>query len=94
MGMIDRYLRIHMISAEPENLLSKLLFADLELQDVRYIDLLTVEVRIRKNQYSRMQEVLDRAGATYHIVRKEGVLWCLQNVGKRPVLISRVVVKQ
>ena len=88
MGMIDRYLRIHMISAEPENLLSKLLFADLELQDVRYIDLLTVEVRIRKNQYSRMQEVLDRAGATYHIVRKEGVLWCLQNVGKRPVLIA------
>ena len=87
MGLFDRYLHIRMISAEPENLLSKLLEADLELMDARFIDLLTVEVKIKMSQFSRMKNILDKNGAACHIVRKEGILWGLQNAAKRPVLM-------
>ena len=91
MGLLDRYLYVRFVSAEPESMLSKLLLADLELLDITYIDFLTAEIKIKKAQFADMQRVFEKSGAHYKIVRKEGILWGLQNLRKRPVLVAGMI---
>lgn len=91
MGLLDRYLCVRFVSAEPETMLSKLLLADLELLDITYIDFLTAEIKIKKGQLADMQRVFEKSGIHYKIVRKEGILWGLQNLRKRPVLVVGMI---
>jgi len=63
----------------------------LELSDVAFLSDLAVEMRIPWNQYSELCEICDTHGARLELLRKEGVVWKLFYIVKRPVLILGVM---
>ena len=91
MGMFDRYLHIHMVCAEPDNLLTKLIYDNVELLDVTYLDYLTAEFWIKKSQYANACNVLEKNHASYRIVGKHGVLWGIIGILRRPVLMVGIL---
>ena len=44
MGVAERYLRLRIVTAEPENLLSLLTDSNVEILNVVFVDSLTVEI--------------------------------------------------
>lgn len=92
MDAFGRYLYVQIVSAEPEKILSKLISFAFELQDVRYVDLLTIELRIKQNQWGRIQKILEKSGASGKVICKDGFLWSAFAMLKRPVLITGILV--
>ena len=90
--MIIRYLWIRIISAEPETVLTKLILHNIELEKIKYSDALTVEFRIQYAQFSEVKRIVERSGASCKVIKKEGLLWMLRGIAKRPVLITGSVV--
>ena len=86
MGFTDRYLRMRMVAAEPEKVLSKLIDANIELLDVIFLDLLTVTFQVRKQQAYAVQKIVAGCGGSCRVTGRKGILWNLQIMWKRPVL--------
>ena len=82
-----RFCCIHFVAAEPEKILSRLSDADIEIMDMKWIDPLTVEFSVRYAQCARSQELLNRYGISWCVKGKQGILWRLTEIRKRPVLI-------
>ena len=91
MDITGRYIRLRIIAAEPERLLTKLLDSNIELIDVISIDFLTVEVKIRKSQYGLVSNIVEHSGATCRLIGRMGMLWSIQSLLKRPVLMLGIL---
>lgn len=92
MGVAERYLRLRIITAEPENLLSLLTDSNVEILNVVFVDSLTVEIEIRKQNVSIVEKIVTRSGGSCHITNQRGLLWNLQKIWKRPVLSAGLLV--
>ena len=79
------------VAAEPEKVLCRLSEADTEITDVKWIDPLTVEFTIRYNLLAQTLEILNRYGIKWIVKEKQGILWRLSGIRKRPVLIVGMV---
>lgn len=91
MTFLDRYLYVRITSAEPEELISKLSFSGIDIWDMAQIDFLTVEIKIRNSCLRRVQNLAEKNGGTCKIIKKEGHLWKLDAIFKRPVLICGII---
>lgn len=87
MGFGDRYLRLRIVSAEPENLLTQLLYSNVELHDITPIDYLTVEVKVKKQYDCIVRKIVEKNGGTCRITGVDGFLWNVQRLLRRPALI-------
>lgn len=91
MCLLDRYLRVRITSAEPETVLTKLIYDDIEITDAVWLDPLTVEIQIHNRQAASARKILDRCGASWSLLRREGTLWSIINIWKRPVLLAGMI---
>ena len=87
MRLLERYFRIRITAADPERELLKLICENVEITDTEWLDLLTVEITIKKSQFVTVRRVLEKDEINYRIVRTEGLLWAITDFVKRPVLI-------
>ena len=88
---LDRFITLCFTAAEPERLLSKLSEKQIEMENIVWIDLLTVKVSIKHSQLAQTQGILSQMGARHRIVSREGLLWHIFGMCKRPVLMLGVV---
>ena len=91
MGLFARHFRIQIVSAELEKLLTKLLNENVEMMDIIRLDSLTVEVVIQRKQISDFLGVMRKYEVNYHIISKDGFLWKIFALRKRPVLLAGIV---
>ena len=91
MGAFDRYMRVRIVTAEPENLLSKLSAENIELWEILFCDLLTVECKIGKRQLPKFVDILRKTGSTYTVIKHEGLLWQTRSIIKRPVFLIGIL---
>ena len=91
MDLTDKYLRLKIIAADPERLLTQLIYSNIELLDITIIDCLTFEIKIRKSQYNLVMNISERGGAACHLTGRMGILWSIQSILKRPVLLAGVL---
>lgn len=88
---LDRFITLCFTAAEPECLISILSDKQIEMVNVDWIDLLTVKVSIKYSQLAQTRGILSQMGARYHIVSREGLLWYIFSMCKRPVLLIGMI---
>lgn len=91
MDITEKYLRLKITAAEPERLLTQLIHSNIELLDITVIDFLTVKIKIRKSQYNLVVNIAEHCGASCHLIGRIGILWSIQSILKRPVLLTGVL---
>lgn len=82
-GMI----RVQITSASLSKTLSKINDLGIILQEVTYIDELTIEASINRYDYRCIKSYADRQGETIRVIKKYGVYWAVKRIIKRPLLL-------
>ena len=82
-----RYYRLLIVSADQSYVLNSLLEKGVRLQDVSWMDELTVEVKVSHKQIAAVRGLLDQKAIPYKIAGKNGNGWILLGVLNRPVLL-------
>lgn len=80
-------MRVEFTSASVADMLTAINDSGIAIKDVIPINTLVVEATINSGDYQRLQKLLDRRGESVKIIRRQGLLWILDSVRKRPFLI-------
>ena len=91
MKYFDRILHIRVVTAEPEHLLSKLTAGNIELFDVCFQNLLTIDFYIKQRQLPLVEKILKQSGNTCKILKKEGISWRVASVTRRVVFLVGIL---
>ena len=91
MDITEKYLHLEITAAVPERLLTQLIHSNIELLDITVIDFLTVKIKIRKSQYNLVVNIAEHCGASCQLIGRIGILWSVQSILKRPVLLIGVL---
>lgn len=91
MKHLGRFLRIRVVTAEPEVLLSNLTRKDIDLWDVCFRDLLTIELNIRRRQLVLAETMFNQSGCSYRILKKDGLGWRIDTLRKRVVFLIGLI---
>ena len=91
MKQINRLIRMQIVTAEPEKILSEILRDNVALYDITFVDQITVEASFTQNQASFLIDFLEQKGITYSIVGKTGLGWSVQKLFLRRLLILGLV---
>lgn len=83
----SRYYRIQIICAEVPALLTVLSSDSVELQEIEWIDPLTVNITIRRNHLKNVKRFLERNDVSWKIIKKEGKMWKTSAIGNHPILL-------
>ena len=87
MSVIDGFLRIRIISADIERVLTVLTGNGIELTNIARIDYLTVEVTIFKHDFGGTKVILDKLSSSFAVIQQKGLLFSIRRAIKRPVLV-------
>lgn len=78
---------VELTSAEPTQLLQKLLGAGIELWNIGQIVDLTVRVTLKRSHLTLLRQICLSDGASVRILRSAGLFRVLRQISKRPILI-------
>lgn len=87
MVTVNSRLRLAILTPEPEQLIKKLVEADIQLYDVVILDFLTVHLTLGRREYIKVSNIAERHGASCKILHRQGFLWHIISLLKRPVLV-------
>lgn len=90
MGMfrsISGSMRVRIVSADPETVLSRLNADNIILSSLSCPESLTMEASIRVADYKKVCAIAEATGAGFTVIGKEGYYWTIKDLFKRPVLI-------
>ena len=91
MSLLDQYLSVRITSAEPERLLSMLTDSGINLTQISPVDQLSFDVRINRSKFAQLEKLMEKYGSSYKVLQRQGTLWYLENMWKRPVLLVGIV---
>lgn len=83
-GVLD----VELTSAEPEQAIAAFSRENGEIYSIRYVSDLTRRFRIRRQDYSRMEDLAQRRGDSIKILRKSGLFWAGTQLLHRPILVT------
>lgn len=84
------YVTVVITTASPESFLQSLNQNGVSLQNVYFLDLLTVRLEVKRTDYGKVRLISNKAGAKIRIERKSGIYWSLKGLKKRPLLLLGV----
>lgn len=87
---IDGAIEVSLTAAEPENALTALSLAGIELSDIRHERNLTCSFTIRRRDYGRLKELCKRQGYALTIVKKKGIYYTLRSMAGRKLLMAGI----
>ena len=85
--VFQRKLRIEILDPDPSVLLKMLTDADIPLENVIFPGPVVVNVSIRNRDYNTILEITSRRGAKCKLVNRQGLLWNVTYLLRRPVLL-------
>ena len=80
-------LQICVVAADIHSILSKLISKNISLDDITFVDPLTVKFWIKIQDLEKLQRVIENTGAEYRVGKRKGILWHMQAMIKRPVIL-------
>ena len=88
---LDGTLTIELTSADIAGTLEFLCGKGIFLQDVSYLDELTVRFCIPRTSYRQLSSLLDRRGQSFRVISRAGLYWRFRAWIHRPVLTIGIV---
>jgi len=84
--------KIEIVSADIPGFLTNAANLGIVLNDVIFIDLLTVQGTIQRSQYKKCAEIAENRGARVSILSRKGMYWKLKRLRYRPFLVIGIFV--
>lgn len=91
MSVFEGYLRIRILCADLERILSALTEKGIDLTNIVRKDYLTAEVTVLQRDYKVMKRTLDKLDVNYRVLSHRGFLWSAHSAMRRPVLVLGLV---
>ena len=85
-------LDVSVLSANPTAMLYALQNDGIILNNVKWVDDLTITFQIRRQDLKKLNHLADKNGADVKIIRRAGWYWRLVSCRKRPVLIAGLAI--
>lgn len=79
---------IEIISADPAAALSQIYNHGIALDNVQFVDELTLRFRVHRQNVKKIIAYADRRGEKWRILARQGLYWRLRSLLRRPVLVS------
>lgn len=92
MKHFGRFVHIRIVTAEPENLLSKLTASNIDIWDIHVRNLLTIDAMVKKRQVPLVEKIVKQSGSTCQILMQDGLYWSAERIRIRPVLLIGILV--
>lgn len=95
MGMfysVAGMLHIRLTSADIPGLLSMISTKNIALQNVEYIDNLTINATVFRRDYRSLWQIIERRGDKLEIIRLRGLFWNAAALLQRPVLMAGMTI--
>lgn len=78
---------LQITTADPAQLLSELHRLDVPMEQVRFMDELTLQLRIKRQYLKFIQALAKKQGAEGKVIERSGLYWNFKGLMKRPILI-------
>ena len=91
MAFFKRCYRFRITAADPGNVLKRLTEENVTLENLEWIDDLTVDVDVLHSDFFVMERIIREKEIDLRLIRRKGILWQLFSLWKRPVLLSGLV---
>ena len=82
---------VETVSAAPEEMLAAVNAASIPVYSLQRVDDLTLRFYIPSGDYTRLHSLLERKGDRLRLVRRRGLLLPFLQLGKRPVLLTGIL---
>ena len=83
-------LTVQFTSASPERTLDALMQEQIPLSHVSQKNELTYELNIRRTDYTKVSQILQRRGDHTEILRRTGIYWVIVSLMQRPILLTAI----
>ena len=87
LGAIIGTIEVIITCANPGELLSRIASCGIHVFNTRYIDDLTLQLTVNRQDWSRLNDIIMKRGGQCKIIRKRGLYWPICKLSNRPVLI-------
>ena len=79
-------------SADVTGALEAVTGAGIPIRNIMYVDELTIHLTVNRENYGRLTALLGKRGDNVSCIHRKGIYWTLSAFGKRPVLLSGLLV--
>ena len=79
-------------SADPAGVLSVLYRRGIPMENVQFVDELTVHFQVQRQHRNAVVTYVEKRGDQWKILSRRGIFWRLQSLMKRPVLVSGLLI--
>lgn len=86
-SFFDGYIFLKITTADPEGLLRFLISQSIILEDLLFYDAITLGCRVNAINYKKMRKICNKRSDTIQIVHKNGLIWIVKNLLKRPIFV-------
>ena len=84
-------LRVELTSASLEQILNTILQENIEVSDLFLKDILTCHFTVKRSDFRKLEYLVQKTDGKLVILEKHGMIWALQKLLNRPVLIILLV---
>ena len=81
-------LYVELTSADMQGLMNRICDKGLRLRDISSVNDLAICFRISRNEYAKLQLLVDRQGGNLRLLGKEGVFWNISRLLARPLFLG------
>ena len=79
--------RLEIIDPDPGKLLKKLTDTDVDLEEIEFLDLITVRITISYKNYRKLNDIINQHGSVCRVIYKQGIYWKMKMLLYRPILL-------
>ena len=90
--LLKTQIQLEIICADPPGTISRLLENNIILENVIFIDPVTIHCTVNKNQYKFIKIVLKNCAESVRILGRSGWYWTIRNLVSRPVLLTALTI--
>ena len=84
---LNGVIQLKITSADTTALLNFLQEQGIVMEQVQFVDDLTLQLSIKRQDFRRLQKIVDKRGETLEIIHRSGIYWCIVSLKRRPVLV-------
>ncbi len=87
---LSGFVAVQLTGADIPALLQKAIKAGIHLYRVQQLDMLTVDVWVRRRNLQKLIDIANNQGAKAAVIRRSGIYWLWMSLIRRPVLIAGI----
>ena len=88
---LSGYIAVQLIGANIPNLLDKVTNAGIHLFQIQQMDMLTVQIWVRRGDFAKLRIIAKKQGTQMTVVQRTGIYWMLTSLLHRPVIVAGII---